>query len=273
MLLDAEKKGLITPGKSTLIELTSGNTGIALAMAAKQRGYNVILIMPQYYSLERRILFRALGAEVVITEPEWGLPKVLKCLTELLKKTPHSHCLNQFSNPANPGAHFNTTGPEIWEGTAGEVDIIVAGIGTGGTITGAGRYLKSKNRSIQVVGVEPLESAVISGGEPGHHLIQGLGGGFVPDVLDVKLLDRVVLVSSQEALAMARRLHAEEGLLVGISSGATFAAALKLAKEPENAGKLIVVVLASAAERYLSTALFETLKKECETMPCYRSYL
>lgn len=269
MIEDAEEKGLITPGKSTLIELTSGNTGIAIAMAAKQRGYKVIFLMPQYYSVERRILFRALGAEVVILDPDSTIEQCLQILHDFLAKTPDSHCLNQFVNPANPGAHFQTTGPEIWEGTGGKVDILVAGVGTGGTVTGAGRFLKSKNPNILIAGVEPVESAVISGGQRGRHLIQGMGAGFIPDVLDVKLLDRVVQVHSQEALATARRLHAEESLLVGISSGATFAAALKLAKEPENAGKLIVAVLASGAERYMSTALFENLRKECETMPCY----
>jgi len=269
MIEDAEKKGLITPGKSTLIELTSGNTGIALAMAAKQRGYKVIFLMPQYYSVERRILFRALGAEVVILDPESTIDQYLQVLSDLLAQTPDSHCLNQFINPANPGAHFQTTGPEIWEGTGGKVDILVAAVGTGGTVTGTGRFLKSKNPNVLVAGVEPAESAVISGGKPGHHLIQGTGAGFIPEVLDVKLLDRVVQVHSEEALAMARRLHAEESLLVGISSGATFAAALKLAKEPENAGKLIVAVLASGAERYMSTALFETFKMECETMTCH----
>ncbi|CAM6088947.1 unnamed protein product [Calypogeia fissa] len=266
MIEDAEAKGLITPGVSTLVEPTSGNTGIALAMVAIQRGYKVAFVMPHTYSLERRIVMRALGAEIYVTNAMKGLGALMEKCHELLADTPNSHMLNQFDNVYNPLAHFKTTGPEVWEATEGKVDIFVGVAGTGGTLTGVGRYLHSKNPNIKIVAAEPEESPVMQGGKPGPHPIQGTGPGFIPVNTDVSVFDEVLSVSGPEALTMARRLAAEEGLFVGISSGAAFAGALKVAKRPENAGKLIVTILSSMGERYLSTALFASIKEEMENL-------
>ncbi len=255
MIDDAERRGLLKPG-SVIIEPTSGNTGIGLASVAAARGYRIIIVMPETMSVERRQLMKAYGAELVLTDGTKGMKGAIAKADELARETPGSFVPGQFVNPANPRAHFETTGPEIWSDTDGQVDYFVAGVGTGGTISGVGSYLKSKNPAVKIIAVEPESSPVLSKGTAGSHKIQGIGAGFVPDVLDTGVYDEIIAVSNDDAFDVGRQIGKYEGVLVGISSGAAVHAAIELAKRPENEGKNIVVLLPDTGDRYLSTALF-----------------
>jgi cysteine synthase len=257
MILAAEQQGLITPGKTVLVEPTSGNTGIALAMVAAAKGYRLILAMPETMSAERRAMLRAYGAELELTPGIEGMSGCIQRAQKIVDSTPHAFMLQQFRNPANPQIHRQTTAEEIWQDTDGQVDFLIAGVGTGGTLTGVAEVIKARKPSFQAIAVEPTNSPVLSGGQPGPHKIQGIGAGFVPPVLKRELIDEVITVTDEQAIAYGRRLAREEGLLSGISTGAALYAALQIGKRPEHAGKLIVMIQPSFGERYLSTPLFQ----------------
>jgi cysteine synthase A len=267
MIDEAEKAGKIQPGKTVLIEPTSGNTGIGLAFAAAARGYRLVLIMPDTMSMERRLVLLAMGAEVVLTPGPKGVKGAIVLANHMAQEIPNAVILQQFANPANPKIHRDTTGPELWNDSDGKIDFLVSGVGTGGTLTGVGEYIKPKKPGFKIIAVEPADSPVLSGGKPGPQKIQGLGAGFVPQVLRTDLIDEVMTATTAESVEAARRMAREEGLLIGISGGAAVAQGLKLAARNENAGKLIVVVVPDFGERYLSTFLFEDLRAQAQQLP------